>query len=99
MTQRRKLMRDGDDDAVDVLPAFRRGHEGIEIRRRDVHRNADRVRAPGDELAGEAGRRPSLADRVAENEMKARLAVEGWKHLDPLRGSGATVFGGLSAAR
>ena len=77
-------MRDGDDDAVDVLPTFCRRHESIEIRCRHMHRNADRIGAAGGEFASEAGRRPGLAYRVADDEMKARLAIEGRRHVGSL---------------
>src|SRR5262249_33434183 len=64
--------------------------EGVEMGRRHVDRNADRIDAPACEFRGEAGRRFRLRDGIAEDEMNARLAVGEGKHLAMLPGNGAT---------
>ena len=53
MAQRRELVRDCDDDAVDVVRTFGAAHEVVEIRRRHMDRNANRVDAAGGEFRGE----------------------------------------------
>ena len=80
MTERREFVRDRDDEAVDVLHAFGGGHELIEVGRRDMDRNADRVDASSREFARETLRRPGLGDRIAEDEMKARVTAKGREH-------------------
>ena len=86
MAKRGEFMRHGDDDAVDVAHAFGGTDEGLEIRRRHMGGHADRVDVAGGELPGEAGRRARLTDRIADDEMKARVAVEGIRHHDLLAG-------------
>ena len=80
MRQGRELMRDRDHEAVDVLHRLGSAHERVEIARRDMNRNAHRIDLAGGEFTGEPRRRPGLGDRIADDEMKPRLAVEGGEH-------------------
>jgi hypothetical protein len=80
MAKRREFVGNREDEAVNVLHGLGGMHEAIEIVCRYMERNADRVDLAGGEFASEALRRASLADRVAEDEMKACFAVEGGQH-------------------
>jgi len=77
-------------DAVDVqLRAWPPLHR-LEIRRREMYRNADRIRARGDEVAGRGT--ATWSGPGSPTNGCRRFALRRWKHLDPLRGSGAYVW-------
>jgi len=75
-----KFVRDRDDDAVDILHPFRRRHEGVEVRDRHLHRNADRIDPALGEDARQPGRRFRLADRIADDKMDTRFAAQPRQH-------------------
>ena len=77
MAQRCELVRDGDDDAVEVADALCRSHEGVEVVGRDVNGNADGIDLAGGELGGEPGRRLGLADGIADDDVEPGFAAEG----------------------
>ena len=70
MPQRRELVRNGDDDAVEVDDALGRGHEGVEIRGRHMDGDAHGVDPACCELGREPGRRLGLADGIADDNVK-----------------------------
>ena len=93
VAQRGEFMRDRDDDAIDVLDRLCGPHEGVEIARRHMHRNAHRIDAARGEFRREPGRRFGLGDRIADDEVQPGLASEGWKHLDPFAVCGRALRG------
>ncbi len=80
MGERRKLVRHRDDDAVDVAHLFRRRHDGVEVRGRDMQGHADRVDLARLKFARQAGRRLRLRDRIADDQVKPRRAIEEFQH-------------------
>jgi hypothetical protein len=56
------------------------------MRRGHMRRDADRIDSPRSEFGAETGRRSGLRDRIADDEVDARLAVGEMKHLDPRPG-------------
>ena len=58
MRQGRELVRDRDHESVDVLHPLGGAHEGVEIARRDMNRNAHRMDLAGSEFTGEPRRPP-----------------------------------------
>src|SRR4051794_15731978 len=80
MAERDRLVRNRDDDAVEIRQLLRQPEEILDVGRLYLQRDHDRVRAARREALRDAGRRFHLRDRIADGDVDAGGAVEGSEH-------------------